>query len=192
MARDITSDFNTAIKSTVVQPIFAIELEFSDGTLRFWNGYGSITMTAGGSSKVFTGTGDLLSISPVEESSTLQMNGISVALTGIKSSLVSTALSAQYTNRDAALYMGLYNASGSVIADVYTLFKGKMDVLNITEQADTATITLNIESRLVSFEQPLNRMLTLEDQQVDYSSDLGFEFISDLQDKEIIWGKKTQ
>ena len=66
MARDITSDFNTAIKSTVVQPIFAIELEFSDGTLRFWNGYGSITMTAGGSSKVFTGTGDLLSISPVE------------------------------------------------------------------------------------------------------------------------------
>tara|TARA_R110000824_G_scaffold73069_2_gene186244 strand:+ start:96 stop:674 length:579 start_codon:yes stop_codon:yes gene_type:complete len=192
MARDITSDFNTAIKNTVVQPIFAIELEFSDGTLRFWNGYGSITMTAGGSSKVFTGTGDLLSISPVEESSTLQMNGISVALTGIKSSLVSTALSAQYTNRDAALYMGLYNASGSVIADVYTLFKGKMDVLNITEQADTATITLNIESRLVSFEQPLNRMLTLEDQQVDYSSDLGFEFISDLQDKEIIWGKKTQ
>ncbi len=192
MARDITSDFNTAIKSTVVQPIFAIELEFSDGTLRFWNGYGSITMTAGGSSKVFTGTGDLLSISPVEESSTLQMNGISVALTGIKSSLVSTALTAQYTNRDAALYMGLYNASGSVIADVYTLFKGKMDVLNITEQADTATITLNIESRLVSFEQPLNRMLTLEDQQVDYSSDLGFEFISDLQDKEIIWGKKTQ
>jgi len=149
-------------------------------------------MTAGGSSKVFTGTGDLLSISPVEESSTLQMNGISVALTGIKSSLVSTALTAQYTNRDAALYMGLYNASGSVIADVYTLFKGKMDVLNITEQADTATITLNIESRLVSFEQPLNRMLTLEDQQVDYSSDLGFEFISDLQDKEIIWGKKTQ
>ena len=192
MARDITSEFNTAIKNTVVQPIFAIELEFSDGTLRFWTGYGSITMTAGGSSKVFTGTGDLLSISPVEESSTLQMNGISVALTGIKSSLVSTALSAQYTNRDAALYMGLYNASGSVIADVYTLFKGKMDVLNITEQADTATITLNIESRLVSFEQPLNRMLTLEDQQVDYSSDLGFEFISDLQDKEIIWGKKTQ
>ena len=192
MARDITSDFNTAIKSTVVQPIFAIELEFSDGTLRFWTGYGSITMTAGGSSKVFTGTGDLLSISPVEESSTLQMNGISVALTGIKSSLVSTALSAQYTNRNAALYMGLFNTSGSVIADVYTLFKGKMDVLNITEQADTATITLNIESRLVSFEQPLNRMLTLEDQQVDYSSDLGFEFISDLQDKEIIWGKKTQ
>lgn len=192
MARDITSDFNTAIKSTVVEPLFAVELEFSDGTLRFWSGYGSITMTAGGSSKVFTGAGDFLSVSPIEESSTLQMNGIAVALTGIKSSLISSALTAQYTNRNAALYMGLFNTSGSVIADVYTLFKGKMDVLNITEQGETATISLNIESRLVSFEQPLNRMLTLEDQQVDYSSDIGFEFISDLQDKEIIWGKKTQ
>jgi hypothetical protein len=192
MARDITSDFNTAIKDTVVQPIFAIELEFSDGTLRFWTGYGDITMTAGGSSKTFTGTGDLLTISPIGESSTLQMQGITVALTGIKSSLVSTALTAQYTNRNGTLYMGLYNSSGAVIDDVYTLFKGKMDVLNINEGAETSTITLKIESRLVSFELPLNRMYTLEDQQVDYSTDLGFEFISNLQDKEIIWGKKTQ
>tara|TARA_R100001224_G_scaffold109787_1_gene87652 strand:- start:638 stop:1216 length:579 start_codon:yes stop_codon:yes gene_type:complete len=192
MARDITTAFNNAIKSTVVQPLFAIELEFSDGTLRFWNGYGSITMTAGGSSKVFTGTGDLLSISPIEETSTLQMNGITVALTGIKSSLISTALSAQYTNRNGALYMGLFDASASVIADVYTLFKGKMDVLNITESGDTSTISLKIESRLISFEHPLNRLYTLEDQQVDFSSDVGFEFINDLQDKEIIWGKKTQ
>ena len=192
MARDITSDFNTAIKSTVVQPIFAIELEFSDGTLRFWNGYGSITMTAGGSSKVFTGTGDLLSISPVEESSTLQMNGISVALTGIKSSLVSTALTAQYTNRDATLYMGLFNTSGSVINDVYTLFKGKMDVCNITENGETSNISLNVESRLIVFELPKERLYTLEDQQIDFSSDLGFEFIPELQDKEITWGKKTQ
>ena len=192
MARDITSDFNTAIKDTVVQPIFAIELEFSDGTLRFWTGYGDITMTAGGSSKTFTGTGDLLNISPIGESSTLQMQGITVALTGIKSSLISTALTAQYTNRNGTLYMGLLNSSGAVIADVYTLFKGKMDVLNINEGAETSTITLKIESRLVSFDLPLNRMYTLEDQQVDYSTDLGFEFISNLQDKEIIWGKKTQ
>ena len=192
MARDITSAFNTAIIDTVVKPLFAIELEISDGTLRFWNGYGSITMTAGGSSKTFTGTGDLLTISPIGESSTLQMQGITVALTGIKSSLISTALTAQYTNRNGTLYMGLLNSSGAVIADVYTLFKGKMDVLNINEGAETSTITLKIESRLVSFDLPLNRMYTLEDQQVDYSTDLGFEFISSLQDKEIIWGKKTQ
>ena len=114
MARDITSDFNTAIIDTVVQPIFAIELELSDGTLRFWTGYGNITMTAGGSSKVFSGLGDFLGISPVSESSTLQMQGINILLTGIKSSLISSILSAQYTNRDATLYMGLGLLSNSL------------------------------------------------------------------------------
>jgi|TARA_X000001382_G_scaffold125238_1_gene110525 hypothetical protein len=192
MARDITSDFNTAIIDTVVQPIFAIELELSDGTLRFWTGYGNITMTAGGSSKVFSGLGDFLGISPVSESSTLQMQGINILLTGIKSSLISSILSAQYTNRDATLYMGLFNTSGAVIDDVYTLFKGKMDVCNITENGETSNISLNIESRLVVFELPKERLYTLEDQQIDFPNDVGFEFIPELQDKEITWGKKTQ
>ena len=191
MARDITVAFNNAIKSEVVRPIFAIELEISDGTLRFWGGYGSLEMTAGGSSKTFTGTGDLLGFSPVSENSTLQMSGLTVTITGIKSSIISSILSADYTNRNGTLYMGLFDLSRNVIADVYTLFKGKMDVANISEGPKTSTVTLNIESRMVQFDLPLNRMYTLEDQQVDYPNDLGFEFIPDLQDKEIVWGKKS-
>ena len=191
MARNITTAFNNALKSQVVTPIIASELEFSDGTLRFWNGYGNITMTAGGSSKTFTGLGDFLGISPISESSTLQMSGVTLSMSGIKSSLISTALSAQYTNRNGAIYLGMYDTSKNVIADVYTVFKGKMDVLNISEQGNTATITLNIESRLISFDLPINRKYTLEDQQVDFPNDVGFEFIPDLQDKEITWGKET-
>ena len=156
-----------------------------------WNGYGDITMTAGGSSKTFTGAGDLLGISEIEESDILSMSGVTLTLSGIKSSLISTALSAQYTNRNGAIYLGLFDTSANVIADVYTLFKGKMDVLNISEGQQTTMIQLKLESRLVSFEKASNRMYTLEDQKVDYSNDLGFEFIPDLQDKEIIWGKAT-
>jgi|TARA_R110002126_G_scaffold79654_1_gene197616 hypothetical protein len=191
MSRDITSAFNTAITSKVVRPLMAVELEFSDGTLRMWNGYGDITMTAGGSSQTFTGAGDLLGISEIEESDILSMSGVTLTLSGIKSSLISTALSAQYTNRNGAIYLGLFDTSANVIADVYTLFKGKMDVLNISEGQQTTMIQLKLESRLVSFEKASNRMYTLEDQKVDYSNDLGFEFIPDLQDKEIIWGKAT-
>ena len=191
MSRDITSAFNTAIISKVVRPLMAVELEFSDGTLRMWNGYGDITMTAGGSSKTFTGAGDLLGISEIEESDILSMSGVTLTLSGIKSSLISTALSAQYTNRNGAIYLGLFDTSANVIADVYTLFKGKMDVLNISEGQQTTMIQLKLESRLVSFEKASNRMYTLEDQKVDYLNDLGFEFIPDLQDKEIIWGKAT-
>ena len=191
MARDITSAFNTAITNQVVKPIIALELDFSDGILRLWNGYGNLTMTAGGSSQTFTGQGDMLGTTEVEETSTLSMSGVTLTLAGIKSSLISTALGANYTNRNGSIYLGLFDTSNNVIADVYTLFKGKMDVLNIQEGAETAVITLKLESRLITFEKPANRLYTLEDQQVDFSSDLGFEFIPDLQDKEIIWGKKT-
>ena len=191
MARNITDAFNTAITNKVVRPIMAVELDFSDGVLKMWNGYGNLTMTAGGSSKTFTGQGDLLGITSVEESSTLSMSGITLTFAGIKSSLISTALSAGYTNRNGAVYLGLFDASQNVIADVYTIFKGKMDVLNIQEGPLTSVITLKLESRLITFEKASNRMYTLEDQKVDFANDIGFEFIPDLQDKEIIWGKAT-
>ena len=94
MARDITTAFKNAIEGSVVKPIVGFELEFSDGTLRFWNGYGNLTMTAGGSSKTFNGAGDMLGVSEIEESSTLSMSGVTLTLAGIKSSIISTALSA--------------------------------------------------------------------------------------------------
>ena len=191
MARDITTAFKNAIEGSVVKPIVGIELEFSDGTLRFWNGYGNLTMTAGGSSKTFNGAGDMLGVSEIEESSTLSMSGVTLTLAGIKSSIISTALSANYTNRKGAIYLGLFDTSNNVIADVYTLFKGNMDVMNIQEGSETCVITLKLESRLITFEKSSNRMYTLEDQKVDFPNDVGFEFIPDLQDKEITWGKKT-
>ena len=191
MARDITTAFKNAIEGAVVKPIIGIELEFSDGTLRFWNGYGNLTMTAGGSSKTFNGAGDMLGVSEIEESSTLSMSGVTLTLAGIKSSIIATALGANYTYRKGAIYLGLFDTSNNVIADVYTIFKGNMDVMNIQEGADTCVITLKLESRLITFEKPANRMYTLEDQKIDFANDVGFEFIPDLQDKEITWGKKT-
>ena len=191
MARSITTAFKNAIKSSVVRPLLAVELEFSTGTLRFWNGYGDLTMTAGGSSNTFTGLGDLMGVSAIAESDQIEAIGASLSLTGIKSSFISTALSGNYTNRNASIFLGVFDTSKSVIADDYTLFKGKMDIMKIDEGSESATITLNLENRLIALDRPLNRRFTHEDQQERFSGDLGLEFVPDLQDKEIIWGKKT-
>ena len=191
MARSITTAFKNAIKSSVVRPLLAVELEFSTGTLRFWNGYGDLTMTAGGSSNTFTGLGDLMGVSAIAESDQVEAIGASLSLTGIKSSFISTALTGNYTNRNASIFLGLFDSSKSVIADVYTLFKGKMDIMKIDEGPESATITLNLENRLIALDRALNRRFTHEDQQERFSGDLGLEFVPDLQDKEIIWGKKT-
>ena len=191
MSRSITTAFKNAIKSQVVRPFLAVELEFSTGTLRFWNGLGDLTMSAGGSSNTFTGLGDLMGVSAIGESDQIEAIGASLTLTGIKSSFISTALTGNYTNRNASIFLGIFDSNKSVIADVYTLFKGKMDIMKIDEGPETATITLNLENRLIALDRALNRRYTHEDQQERFSGDLGLEFVPDLQDKEVIWGKKT-
>ena len=85
----------------------------------------------------------------------------------------------------------MFDTNKSVIADVYTLFKGKMDIMKIDEGAESATIVLNLENRLIALDRPKERRYTHEDQQLSFRGDLAFEFVPDLQDKEIIWGKKT-
>ena len=191
MARSVTTAFNNAIVSQVVRPLLACELEFSTGTLRFWNGYGDLTMTAGGSSNTFTGLGDLIGVSAISESDQVEAIGATLSLTGIKSSIISAALSANYTNRNASIFLGLFDTNKSVISDVYTLFKGKMDIMKIDEGPESATIVLSLENRLIALDRSKERRYTHEDQQLSFPGDKGFEFVPDLQDKEIIWGKKT-
>jgi len=191
MARNITTAFNNAISAQNVIPFFAVSLAFSTGTLYLWNGYGDISLTAGGSTNTYTGLGDASGLSPVDEQSAIQASGANLVLNGVKSSLISTALSAQYTNRDGKIFLGLFDTSKSVVADVYTLFVGKMDVMIIRETGDTSTIELKLENRLIALERAVERRYTDEDQKNLFPGDLGFEFIPDLQDKQLVWGKKS-
>ena len=191
MARNITTAFNNAVTAEVVVPFFAVSLAFSTGTLYLWNGYGDISLTAGGSTNTYTGLGDATGISPIDEQSAIQASGANLVLNGVKSSLISTALSAQYTNRDGKIFLGMFDASKNVVADVYTLFVGKMDVMLIRETGETSTIELKLENRLVALERAIERRYTDEDQKNLFSGDKGFEFVPDLQDKQLVWGKES-
>ena len=191
MARNITTAFNNAVSAQNVIPFFAVSLAFNTGTLYLWNGYGDISLTAGGSTNTYTGLGDAAGMSPIDEQSLIQASGANLVLNGVKSSLIATALSAQYTNRDGKIFLGMFDTSKNVIADVYTLFVGKMDVMIIREQGDTSTIELKLENRLVALERAIERRYTDEDQKNLFSGDKGFEFVPDLQDKQLVWGKES-
>jgi hypothetical protein len=66
-----------------------------------------------------------------------------------------------------------------------------MDVMIIREQSDTCTIELKLENRLVALERAITRRYTEEDQKNLFAGDKGFDFIPDLQDKQLVWGKKA-
>ena len=104
--------------------------------------------------------------------------------------MVSTALGQVQQGRSCQLFLGALNiTTGALIADPYELFAGFTDVTVIEENAESATISISAENRLIDLERPRVRRYTDEDQKSEYSTDVGFEFVPSLQDKVIVFGK---
>ena len=64
-----------------------------------------------------------------------------------------------------------------------------MDTMVIADEAETASLSITLENRLVDFERARVRRYTSEDQKIDFPNDKGLEFVADLQEKEILWGR---
>lgn len=190
-ARNLTAGMLSAIAAGTVYPAILIEMEFlAAGSptdteyLRLWSGAG-VKVWSG---RTFTGAGGLLSISPITESRQVQAIGFTASLTGIRLTDLERVLSRARQGRTCTVWLACMDASGSIIADPYQLQKGKMDYPVIDDAGEVCTISAQFESRLVDLEKPRNRRYAHEDQQIDATGDLGFEFVPTLQDKQILWG----
>jgi hypothetical protein len=66
-----------------------------------------------------------------------------------------------------------------------------MDTMQIGETGESARITLALENRLILLERARTLRFTSEDQKTLFPGDLGLDFIDDIQDRTIEWGKST-
>jgi hypothetical protein len=64
-----------------------------------------------------------------------------------------------------------------------------MDQLSIKDNADSSTIEVKLESRLIDLDRIRPFRYTEEVQDGLYSGDTFFSTVQDLQDKKINWGK---
>lgn len=186
MTRSLGTDFTNALSADELRPFFAVELDFSSDPVRLWGGYGDITI--GG--ETYIGSADFMRISETEETAEIKATGINITLSGLPTSLISAALTEDYQGRDITLYFGTLADDGTINDTPYVLFKGRMDVMNIQEDGDQATINITGENRLIDLEVARERRYTSEDQKIDYPADKGLEFVADLQAKELVWGSK--
>ena len=184
MSRDLTAATVTAIAQPEVYPFFAVQLSFSGGIIRMWTGQGTLTLADG---TTWVGLGQLLSISSIEETSEMSVKGASITLSGIPANLIALALTEPYQGREARIYFGINGE------DVFNeLFSGYMDQMNIEEGAETATIEMAVENRLIDLERARVARFTSGYQKSVYPLDDGLNFLEDLQDKKIPWGRVTE
>lgn len=187
MGRDLTANMVTEVTAAALTPIFLMELDLPSGALRFWNGIGELSWN----SVTWTGSANLITFSEITETQSIEARGIQFTLNGINSSILSAVLdSSNELQRGAVtLYMAALDSSGAVITDPFVLFAGTVDTAEIEEGGETATVIINAESKLIGLKRTKARRYTPEDQKLEYSGDLFFDFVPSLQDKEIQWGK---
>lgn len=185
MSRTIHADVITASQSAHVVAVAAVDLDFSSGHVRLNSSPYELTID----SNAYTGAGNLGAISLVEEGSELKSYGMTMKLSGISTSLISIALSEHYQGRDATVYIALLNTTThAIVGTPLLVWKGRMDTMDITA-GQTAEFTLSCESRLVDWERPRIRRYTHEDQQLYYPGDTFFEFVPQMQDFQLVWGR---
>lgn len=181
MARTVPASIITALAQPEVYPFYAVEMLFDTAPLRLWTGYGDRTIGA----NIYLGTGNLLTISGLEEAGDLSAKSASVTLSGIDNAIVALALAEPYQRRTCNIYFGVSNAN-----DVVEVFSGYMNIMSIEDSGETSTITLTIESKLVELNRARVRRYTHESHQARHPGDTFFSYVADLQDKAVVWGRK--
>jgi hypothetical protein len=175
--------------------------------LYFWTGLGEITI--GGIT--YTGAGQFLQISSVTETADLRAAGATVVMSGLPTDVISLALQEPYQGRIARIKFGMMNANKANAVEedgglftledtgdldfsegdpaiLIPLFTGYMDQMNIKEGPDDCTVTLSIENKLVDLEVSKTRRYTSEYAKQRDPSDTAFDFINDLQNRQLSWG----
>jgi len=185
MSRELTTAMKKEVTADLVRPITLVQCAFDSGNLNLWSGIGNLTV--GGVE--YVGAGTLLQIGEIAESAELQANGLTVALSGITEPLISKARDEDYQGRELKVLLGAIDSEGDVTDNPVVIFSGFMDTMVINDGAETATIQITVENRLIEFERTRGRRYTAEDQKIDYPNDKGLEFVAEMQEKEIIWGR---
>ncbi len=185
MSRELTSTFAAALAEAELRPALFFEGAFATGWLRLWSGLGETTWNG----HTWAGAGSLLGIGGIDERGEVVASGTTISLSGVPLDMVQLAIGEARQGLPGRIWLALLGEGGSIIADPVQAFAGRLDVPQITDDAETCTVTLSYESRLIDLTTPRSWRYTHESQQALYPGDRGFEYVTAIQDKEVTWGR---
>jgi hypothetical protein len=148
-----------------------------------WTGIGDFTS----GSKTYTGAGELLTISNIEETNELASTNLTISISGLNSDIVSYATTEDYQNRPITLKLFFFHADTTEEINSMILFKGRMDTLTVND-GDAFSVVISAENKLIDLTRPKNLYFTPETQEFLYSGDKGLEFVPKIQEQRLNWG----
>lgn len=183
--RDMDDETADAVASNHVRWLFLVFLDFQSDPLYAASSLNSVEW--GG--HTWLGLGRVGGIEPIEETVEGRANVMTLRLSGVPEDQLSKAIGDRYQGRAAELYAVPLDSGYSFIGTPVLLHRGRMDSMPIEIEDGTATITVTVVNRLADWERPRLRRYTDEDQQVLFPGDLGCQFVPQMADKELVWGR---
>lgn len=184
MSRDLSTDMLAAVEASTVMPVLLWYGDFASGAVRVCTHTQDISY--GGNT--FTGLGNVIGMEEIRETGQVEATGAVFHLQNVPAAVLDKAIEAGYRRRRCSLYVGMLDlTTRALIADPVE-FRYLMDVMTITEGADTFSIKLKVESRLVDLQRPRELRQTNECQQSIFPGDRFFEFVPRLQNVELVVG----
>jgi hypothetical protein len=183
-SRDIHADISARLANDNHTLAFGVQFTLDSGDVNVWTGIGDFT---GSDSNTYTGAGELLSISNIEESKELQSTNLTISISGLSAEVYNAVTTEDMQNRLVTLRLFFLHPDTMAEIDNVILFKGRIDGITITD-GDSFTIIFSCENKLVDLTRPRNLFYTPETQQYLYTGDVGLDFVPQIQEQQLFWG----
>lgn len=182
----IPVDLATAISQANVRPFYAIEILFDSAPIRIWTGVGDVTIDG----ETYSGAGALLSIGDVEQVADLSAPSIEIALSGMDDSLVALSLTEPFQRREVNVWFGAFiNDAGD--HSEFLAYQGFVNTMRLRDNKDRGTVIITVDSKQLELQRTDGRRYTSESHKSRHPSDTFFDYVSGIQDSEIVWGRKS-
>lgn len=175
----------TALSQSNVRPFYAVEFMFDSAPIRLWTGVGDKTIEG----DTYTGSGNLLAVGNVDVTTDLSAPSIDISLSGMPGEIVSLALQEPYQGRTCRIYFGCTTDDVGGY-ETHLVYVGTVNTMQIRDDADTGSISVKVDSQLLELQRSVNWRYTGENHKSRNPGDTFFDYVSAIQDLEIVWGRE--
>ena len=123
----------------------------------------------------------------ISEGSTVSASGTTLYLSGIDKIFLGECLNDIQIGAPAKIWFA-NQLNGALIGTPYLLFSGNIDKPSFKIGADTISIELSLENRMIDHGRATMLKYTTTDQRIKYPDDTGFFYVEKCNDIALDWG----
>jgi len=181
MSRDISATNLTEINAAHLHEVLLVKLEF--GTPAYaHSGIGTISFDGNN----YLGVGQFGGISSTRETADLRPASLTLTLSGIDTNLITEALDSGGYGDVVTIYVGYRKDDGTLVDDPWIVWKGFLEFASI-KQGKENVVLLTAQHDLAILNETDGSRFTDEDQQVRFSGDTGFQYVTDMAGMNLNW-----